>query len=69
MIIRSINGSTERTEIPVNLKQLMAGKGKDVQLQPNDILFVPNSAAKTASLRAIESLVTVATGMSVYGRL
>jgi polysaccharide export outer membrane protein len=67
-ILRSVAGSTERTEIAVNLKQLMAGKGSDVSLQPDDILFVPNSAAKSAGIRTIDAVVNMATGMAVYGR-
>jgi len=40
-----------------------------VQLQPNDILFIPNSAAKSTGYRTIESIVSVATGMAMYGHL
>jgi polysaccharide export outer membrane protein len=68
-ILRTKPGSTDRIEIAVNLKQLMSGKGKDVQLQPNDILFIPNSAAKSTGYRTIESIVSVATGMAMYGHL
>jgi polysaccharide export outer membrane protein len=39
------------------------------QLQPNDILFIPNSAAKSTGYRTIESIVSVATGMAMYGHL
>lgn len=67
-ILRVVPNSSERTQIAVNLKQLMAGKGSDVLLQPNDILFVPNSGAKSASARSVDALVTVATGLAVYGR-
>jgi hypothetical protein len=38
-----------------------------MQLQPDDILFVPNSAAKSAGYRTIESIVAAATGFAVYG--
>jgi polysaccharide export outer membrane protein len=66
-ILRRVPGSTSRTEIAVNLKQLMAGKGTDIQLQPDDILFVPNSAAKTAGYKTIDSIVAAATGFAVFG--
>jgi polysaccharide export outer membrane protein len=67
-ILRSVPGNPERVEIAVNLKQLMAGRGSDVKLQPDDILFVPNSGTKSAAFRAIDSIVAVATGVAVYGR-
>jgi polysaccharide export outer membrane protein len=59
-ILRLVPGTGSRTEIPINLKQLMAGKGSDVTLQSGDILFVPNSTAKSAGLRAIDALVNAA---------
>jgi polysaccharide export outer membrane protein len=67
-ILRTIAGKPQRIEIAVNIKQLMAGKGSDVQLQADDILFIPNSGAKSVGYRAIESIVTAATGVAVYGR-
>jgi polysaccharide export outer membrane protein len=67
-ILRLPPGSTVRTEIPINLKSLMAGKAPDVTLQANDILFVPNSNAKSAGYRTMEAIVNAATGMAMYGR-
>lgn len=68
-ILRSVPHSSERVQISVNLKQLMSGKGSDVHLQADDILFVPNSGAKTASARSVDAILTVVTGLAVYGRL
>ena len=36
-ILRSVPGSPNRTEIPINLKLLMAGKAPDVPLRGDDI--------------------------------
>jgi len=67
-ILRLVPGSTSsRTEIPVDIKRLMAGKTPDIALQPNDILFIPNSGAKSAGFRTIEAIVTAATGLAIYG--
>jgi polysaccharide export outer membrane protein len=60
-ILRSAPGQTQRTEVPVDLKQVFSGKATDVALQPNDILFVPDSASKRAALRAAEALATFGT--------
>jgi len=66
-ILRLAPGGS-RTEIPINLKQLMAGKSPDTQLQPDDILFVPNSGAKSAGYRSLDAIVNAATGIAVYGK-
>jgi polysaccharide export outer membrane protein len=60
-----VPGSAEPTEIAVNLKRIMAGKARDIPLQPNDILFVPNSAAKTITYKAADVLAVAA----AYGRI
>lgn len=68
MILRSVPGSKTRTEIPVNVKQLLLGKGSDVSLQAEDILFIPNSKAKSVTYRTLEAIVQTTTGMAIYGR-
>jgi polysaccharide biosynthesis/export protein len=67
-ILRAVPGSTSRTEIAVDLKQLMAGKGTDIQLRPDDILFVPSSYAKGAGYRTLDAVIAAATGMAIYGK-
>jgi polysaccharide export outer membrane protein len=67
-ILRSVPGSANRTQIALDLRKLMNGKNADVQLQPNDILFIPNSEAKVIRERTIETAVASLTGMAIYGR-
>lgn len=55
-----------RKEVPLPLKKILAAKAPDVTLQPNDILFIPNSAAKSAARRSIEAIVQTATGVAIY---
>jgi polysaccharide export outer membrane protein len=64
-IIRSTAGEN-RTEIPVNLKEILAGRKPDVPLQPEDILFVPNSYAKSAWRRSLDTAVQALTGVVIY---
>jgi polysaccharide export outer membrane protein len=64
-IIRPVPGS-ERIEIAVNLKDILDGKAKDVVLQPEDMLFVPDSYAKGAFRRALDTAISVTTGMIIY---
>jgi polysaccharide biosynthesis/export protein len=68
LILRSIAGSSERSQIALDVKKIMLGKAGDVPLQPDDILFVPDSKSKAIGYRSIDALVNLATGMAVYGR-
>jgi hypothetical protein len=67
-ILREPTGSSERQEIKVNVNEILDGRAKDVTLQANDILFIPNNVAKSASMRALEAAVQAATGMAIYRR-
>ena len=40
-----------RQQISVNLNDILRGRADDLELQPDDILFVPNSILKTAATR------------------
>jgi len=65
-IIRRKEGKLQ--EIPVELKQIMTAKAPDISLENEDVLFVPNSASKSAARRSLESVVQVATGLAIYRR-
>src|SRR5262249_24475475 len=62
-IVRITPGTAERTEIPVDLSKVLAGKTEDVAMRPNDILFVPSSLPKKAGIRALEAAVQAVTGL------
>ena len=62
-IIRRGTGAEQ--QIAVNLKKVLAGKAEDLTLRPNDILFVPNSAAKAITMRSVEAAIQVATGFII----
>jgi len=70
MIMRPVPSSSDRTKIPVNLKKLMAGKGSDVPLRANDILYIPSSGRKAATVRALEAALGMGTqigaGIAIY---
>lgn len=65
-IIRTDGQNGKREEIPINLKRILAGKAIDPTLQAKDILFVPNSAGKTAFYRGAEAAVSITGGLIVY---
>jgi polysaccharide export outer membrane protein len=65
-ILRGDEGTHGRVEIAVNIQKILDGKLDDQPLLSNDILFIPTSAAKQVSIRALESLVQVGTGLAIY---
>lgn len=65
-IIRSVEG--QRTEIPVNVQKILANKEPDRRLEADDILFIPNSASKSAALRSVEAAIQMATGVVIWRR-
>lgn len=60
------NKSDKREEIPVDISQVLAGKGKDPQLFADDILFVPSSSVKSGTRRVAEAVLQVTTGVLIY---
>ncbi len=60
LIIRT-TAAGERTEIPVDLGQVLAGKAADPRLQANDIVFVPSSALRSFAHGTVNALVRVVT--------
>jgi len=65
-IIRTDPATGDRTEIPMNLGKILSGKQRDAFLQPKDIVFVPNSAAKSVLYRGSEAALQTATGVAIY---
>jgi polysaccharide biosynthesis/export protein len=67
MIIRRDPSKTaDRQEITVNLKKILTGQTPDVVMEPNDILFVPDSAGKKALRRGAEAAIQIATGLALF---
>jgi polysaccharide export outer membrane protein len=56
----------QQHEVPVDLKKVLQRQQEDVQLQPSDILYVPNSAGKQAMLRALEFGIALGSGVALY---
>ena len=67
-ILRTPPGSSQRIELPVDLKTVMAGRSEDVSLRANDILFVPDNTSKRAGVRALEAAIQMATGVVIWRR-
>jgi polysaccharide export outer membrane protein len=65
-IIRTDQSTNKRIEIPLDLGKILASKTPDPLLQPKDIIFVPDSSAKSAFYRGAEAVVSTATGVAIY---
>ena len=55
-------------QIPIPLKKILSAQAPDPKLQPDDIVFVPSSAAKSAGRRGLEAVIQAATGVAIYSR-
>jgi polysaccharide export outer membrane protein len=67
-IIRTDQSTDKRIEIPVDLGKILASKAPEPLLQPKDIIFVPDSSAKSAFYRGAEAVLSTATGVVIYRR-
>ena len=65
VIVRKDNMGQQH-EVSIDLKKVLNRKAEDVQLQPSDILFVPESGSKQALLRAAEFGLALGSGVALY---
>jgi polysaccharide export outer membrane protein len=65
VILRKNPDTGQRDQVPVDLKKVMHLKSQDVQLQANDILFVPDSNGLRALHRAGDVALTLTTGIGI----
>ena len=67
-IMRKTSDPQSRAEISVNIKRILAGKDKDIELEADDILYIPDSGVKRATARSIEAAISLGTGIAIYSR-
>jgi polysaccharide export outer membrane protein len=60
--------SDGQVEIPLHLKQMLAAKIPDMRVEPEDVIFVPNSALKTGVKHGMEAALATVTGVVIYRR-
>jgi polysaccharide export outer membrane protein len=65
MIIR-VHKDKSREEIPVDLDKIAQGKQPDIEMMPNDILFVPSNKAKAIFNQTLQNTIGVVTGRLIY---
>lgn len=57
-----------RQDIPIDLQKIVDRERPDILLQPEDVLYVPNSKAKNATIRGLEAAIQMGTGLVIWGR-
>jgi polysaccharide export outer membrane protein len=67
-ILKPNPGAASRTEVLVDLRKIIAGRSADVPLNADDILFVPTSMAKSATVRGLEAALQIGTGIVIWRR-
>ncbi|MGB9464765.1 MAG: polysaccharide biosynthesis/export family protein [Candidatus Acidiferrum sp.] len=65
VIIRK-DAQGQQHEVALDLKKIQNRKAEDLQLQPSDILYVPESGAKQAILRSLEFGIALGSGVALY---
>ncbi len=53
-------------DVALSLKKMLAAKAPDLQLQPDDVVFIPGSAGKSAAKRGAEAILQMATGVAIW---
>jgi polysaccharide export outer membrane protein len=59
-------GGPNREQIPANVKKIMENKAPDLQMRPDDILYIPNSMGKVIGARGAEAAIGIGTGVLVW---
>jgi polysaccharide export outer membrane protein len=65
VIIRK-DAQGQQHEVALDLKKIQNRQAEDLQLQPSDILYVPQSGAKQAILRSVEFGIALGSGVALY---
>ncbi len=60
------DGGAEREQIPLDVKKIMQNKSPDLQLKPDDILYIPNSLGKQMGARGLEAAIGIGTGVLIW---
>ena len=65
-VLRPAPGKSDRMEFVVDLNHQLAGKEKDFELQPLDILYIPTNKGKVVTTRALEAMIGTGSSIAVF---
>lgn len=66
IIVRQDPKTGVKREIPVQVKKMVQRKVDDIQLEPSDVLYIPDSTGKKVLVRAGEAAAVVGTAAVAY---
>ena len=64
--ITRTNQDGSKTEIPVDLSKIIKGKGQDITLAANDILFVPESKKRIVGIKTTDAAISTFSGWLIW---
>ncbi|MCU1292844.1 MAG: polysaccharide export protein [Bryobacterales bacterium] len=65
-VFHTAKDGVKRSETSLNVRNVLEGKGPDAYLEPEDVLFIPDSKQKGAALRAAEIAIQMGTGVTIW---
>jgi polysaccharide export outer membrane protein len=65
-ILRRDPGTAQRREIPVNLSKMMKNSTSDMELQAEDILYIPGDLTKKIATRTIEAAIGIGSNIAIW---
>jgi polysaccharide export outer membrane protein len=65
-ILHHVAGTEQRVDVTVDLKRILAGKDADMAMHSEDILFIPTSAIKQMTTRAVEAVIQTGSGLLIW---
>ena len=65
-IIHEVSGEPKLREVAVNIHEILAGKAKDIELGPDDVLVVPTSSRKVFTTDFLPNTFSTVVGAAIY---
>jgi polysaccharide biosynthesis/export protein len=65
-VFHTSKDGVRRSETALNVRKVLEGKDPNAYLEPEDVLFIPDSKQKGAALRAAEIAIQMGTGVTIW---
>jgi polysaccharide biosynthesis/export protein len=65
VVIRTSSGG-ERHQFPIDVNAVLRGAATDIQLQPNDVVYVPKNTERVIALGVVDALLRLVTFRGVF---
>jgi len=63
---KPVTETAARQQVPINVKKVLQGKGEDLQLSPDDILFIPDNGMRKVAGRVAETGLATVSGVVIW---